>query len=125
MKAINSFFAVALCAILGSLVLGCGAKLNENTEGHLNSALEAQRAAFKACYEAALERDRETKGPMNLVLDVDKDSGKVTKSKVAMTTIKDEDMKKCVTGATEKIELPEPPGVPVEGRYNVVFGFEQ
>jgi hypothetical protein len=125
MKNTNSILVVALCALLGSLAAGCGAKLNENTEGQLKSALEAQREAFKACYEAALERDRNTQGPMNLVLDVHKESGKVTKAEVKITTISDEEMKKCVAGAAKQIKLPEPPGVPVEGHYAVAFGFEK
>jgi hypothetical protein len=125
MKAINRISAIALCAVLASLAAGCGAKLNENTEKQLKSALEAQREAFKACYEQALERDRNTQGPMSLVLDINKDPGAVTKAKVAITTIPDEEMKKCVVKVVDKIKLPEPPGVPVEGHYSLVFGFEK
>jgi len=125
MKTINSVFAIALCVILGSLAAGCGAKLNENTEKQLKSALEAQREAFKVCYEQALERDRNTQGPMSLVLDINKDPGAVTKAKVGMTTIQDDQMKKCVVKVVKEIKLPEPPGVPVEGHYSLAFGFEQ
>ncbi len=124
MRAIN-VFTIALCVVLGSLAAGCGAKLNENTEKQLKSALEAQREAFKTCYVDALERDRNIQGPMSLVLDIDKKSGAVTKAKVKVTPIADGEMKKCVAKAADKIKLPEPPGVPVEGHYSLVFGFEK
>jgi hypothetical protein len=125
MKTINSVFAIALCAILGSLAAGCGAKLNENTEKQLKSALEAQHDAFKACYEKALERDRNAQGPMNLELDINKTPGAVTKAKVGVSTIQDAEMKKCVVKVVKEIKLPEPPNVPVEGHYSLIFGFEK
>lgn len=125
MKTMKRVFAIALCVVLGSLAAGCGAKLNENTEKQLKSALEAQQEAFKACYEQALERNRNTQGPMSLVMDINKDPGAVTKAKVAVTTIPDEEMKSCVVKVVNKIKLPEPPGVPVEGHYSLVFGFEK
>jgi hypothetical protein len=125
MKNINSVFAIALCVILGSLAAGCGAKLNENTEKQLKSALEAQRDALKVCYEQALERDRNVQGPMALLLDINKTPGAVTKAKVGVTTIQDDEMKKCVVKVVKEIKLPEPPNVPVEGHYALVFGFEK
>ena len=122
MKKILTF---GLCFALASLFAACGAELNPKTQGHLHSALEAKQDAFKACYENALERDRELQGPMELVLDVHEESGKVTKAKVGKTKIGDKKMKKCVRKASSDIELPEPPGVPVEGHYTLDFGFEE
>jgi len=117
--------AIGLSLLLGGLAVGCGAKLNENTEKHLASALEAKKSDFKSCYEKALEKDRGVKGEMQLVLDVHYETGKVTKAEVKKSAIKDAGMKKCVAKAAKKIELPEPPNVYVEGHYTLVFRFEK
>jgi len=125
MKTTNLTFALGLTLVLGALVAACGAELNPKTEGHIIAALEAQKGAFKGCYEAALEKDREAKGEMALQLDINKDSGKVTKADVTKSDIENKKMQKCVAGAAGEIKLPEPPGVPVEGHYTLDFGFEQ
>lgn len=114
---------VLLVGFLLASLTGC-ASLNPNTEGQLVKELEAKNGAFKACYEAALEKDREVKGDMGLKLNVNKESGKVTKAKVKKGSIKDDAMKSCVCSAAEEIKLPEPPGVPVEGNYALEFSFE-
>jgi hypothetical protein len=117
-------FALGLCLALGALTAACGAELNPKTEGHIMSALQAKQDAFRACYEAALAKDREAQGEMGLLLDIHEKSGKVTKAQVKKSQINDNDMKQCVAGAAGDIKLPEPPGVPVEGHYTLDFGFE-
>jgi hypothetical protein len=111
------------CALLLGLATGC-AKINPNTESQLQAALEAKQGEFKKCYEDALNRDREIAGKVALKLQIDKAKGKVTKAEVEKTQIQDDDMKQCVASAAKSIELPEPPGVPVEGHYAVDFSFE-
>ncbi len=123
MKTTRIVTLVCLCLVLGSLASAC-AELNPNTEGHIMSALEAKKDAFKACYETALEKDREAKGNVGLLLDINEEPGEVTSSSVEETTITDADMPQCVADAASDISLPEPPGVPVEGHYTVEFGFE-
>ncbi len=125
MKTAKKMLAIALCLAFGMFAVACGAELNPKTEGQIQSALEAKRGAFKSCYEQALERDRNVKGPMNLVLDVHEESGKVTEAKVERTPIKDKKMKKCVSNAAGAIAVPDPPGVPVEGHYDLKFDFEK
>ena len=124
MKNTKTIMAFCLCLALGALAVACGAELNPKTEGHIMSALEAKRDAFKACYEAALEKDREAKGEMGLLLDINAKPGKVTNAKVEKSDIDNGKMKKCVTDAASDISLPEPPGVPVEGHYTLDFAFE-
>lgn len=124
MKRIKTRQIILLLAMLGSLFAACGAELNPKTEGHIVSALEAKRDAFQACYETALAKDREVKGEMALQLDINKENGKVTNTKVEKSAIADSTMKKCVCDATSDIKLAEPPGVPVEGHYALDFGFE-
>ena len=124
MKTNKMIFALGLCLALGMLVAACGAELNPKTEGQIISALDAQKGAFKSCYEAALQKDREFKGEMKLQLDIHQKSGKVTKAEVTKSDIKNKDMKQCVAGAAGEIKLPDPPGVPVEGHYTLDFGFE-
>lgn len=119
----NLFVALGLVVAAG-LMAGC-AELNPKTEGQLQSALEAKKEAFQKCYEAALKQDREVQGDVALVLDINADSGKVTKVKVAKSAIKDDEMKSCVAKAADAIKLPEPPCVPVEGHYTVDFGFSK
>jgi len=125
MKIKNLVLLVGLCMMLGSLALACAAELNPNTEKQLVSALNGKHDAFKACYETALTKDREVQGNEGLLLAIDKESGAVTTSSIEKTDIKDADMGKCVANATMDIKLPEPPNVPVEGHYNVAFGFEK
>lgn len=125
MKTMHVIFALGLCLALGSLAAACGAELNPKTEGHIMSALQAKQDAFKSCYEAALEKDREFKGEMALQLDIHQQSGKVTKAEVTKSEIKNKKMKECVAAAASDITLPEPPGVPVEGHYTLDFGFEK
>ena len=103
---------------------GCGATLNPNTEGQLQAALEAKTDAFRACYATALEKDRETQGTVGLKLDLGADSGDVTASSVNETTIDDADMNQCVADSASDISLEEPPGVPVEGFYDIEFSFQ-
>lgn len=113
----------AVCALILGISTGC-AQVNPNTQGQLQSALEAKQGEFKQCYEAALQRDREIQGNVALKLQIDKTNGKVTQAEVEKTRIADEDMKRCVANAAKTIELPEPPGVPVTGHYAVDFSFE-
>ncbi len=123
MKTTKILMLVCLCLVLGSLASAC-AELNPNTEGHIKSALEAKQDAFKACYVSALDRNRETQGTVGLLLDIHEESGAVNSSSVEETNITDEQMPQCVADAASDISLPEPPGVPVEGHYNIEFGFE-
>ncbi len=86
--------------------------------------LQARMDAFRGCYVEALERDRETEGRVGLLLEIDEDPGQVSSSTVDETNIRDAQMPQCVADAASDISLPEPPGVPVEGHYDVNFGFE-
>jgi hypothetical protein len=114
---------IGVSLALGFSIAACAA-LNPNTEGQIMAALEAQMGEFKACYETALDRDRNTKGTVGLKLKVHEQSGEVTSSSVENTTILDNDMNQCVANAASDISLPEPPGVPVEGYYDINFSFE-
>jgi hypothetical protein len=109
-----------LCMVLFS---AC-AELNPRTEGQLQAALESQTEAFKACYESALRRDRNTKGKMGLELRIEKNTGKVSSASIEKSNIGDAKMKQCVAGAAEEMALPEPPGKTVEGHWDVAFEFE-
>jgi len=121
-KKISTVMAVALFAATG-LMSACSS-LNPNTEGQILSALEAKKGEFKACYESALERNRETRGTVTLALKIDEVSGDVTSSSVDQSNIGDNGMNQCVANAASTISLPEPPGLPVEGNYGVNFDFE-
>ncbi|MDJ0762202.1 MAG: AgmX/PglI C-terminal domain-containing protein [Myxococcota bacterium] len=123
MKTRTMKVVLGLCLALSTSVMAC-AQLNPNTEGHIKAALEARKEAFKACYESALERDRETKGTVGLKLDLAKDTGSVTSAAVAKSDIQDTAMNQCVATTASDITLPEPPGVPVEGHYDIQFAFE-
>ena len=112
-----------LFTALGVTFGGC-ASLNPNTEGQILSALEAQTGEFQACYKAALERNRETRGTVTLKLKIDEVSGSVTSSSVNQSNISDNSMNQCVANAASSISLPEPPGLPVEGDYDINFDFE-
>jgi hypothetical protein len=124
MKTMRITGLVVLLVMLCGFVQGC-AKLNPNTETQLLSALEAKTEAFKACYVTALDRDREVEGSMGLGLKLNEESGDVTSSEIENSDIEDTDMQKCVVDAADDISLPEPPGVPVEGHYDLAFGFEE
>ena len=123
MRTLKTIMKAVICLALGLVALAC-VKLNPNTEGQIESALQAKKDAFKACYVAALEKNRKTKGKMTLVLKIDQETGKVTSASVKKSTIKDKAMKKCVSKAAKKITLPEPTVAPVEGRYDIAFNFE-
>ena len=125
MKRTKTRQMIGLFILLGSLVAACGAELNPKTEGHIVTALEAKREAFKVCYETALAKDREAKGEMSLLLDINEETGKVTDTQVEKSDIADSTMKECVSDAAVDITLAEPPGVPVEGHYALDFGFEE
>ncbi len=86
--------------------------------------LQARMDAFKGCYSDALERDRETEGRVGLLLEINEEPGQVTSSTVEETNIQDAQMPDCVADAAGDISLPEPPGVPVEGHFDINFGFE-
>lgn len=124
MKTMNLIVALGMALALGMFVVACGAELNPKTEGQIVSALEAQKGAFKGCYETALQKNRELQGDMALQLDIHQASGKVTKAQVTKSDIPNKKMKECVAGAAGTIKLPDPPGVPVEGHYTLTFGFE-
>lgn len=111
-------------SLLLALLAGSCARLNPNTENNIDSALEAKRGAFQACYEDALDRNQETQGMVALQLTIDAQKGDVTSSTVAQTNIDDEEMPSCVAHAAEDITLSEPPGVRVDGQYEFVFELE-
>ena len=123
MKKTTNIKVVSLFAVLGFMFAACAA-LNPNTEGQILSELEAKKGEFKVCYETALERNRETKGTVGLALKIHEESGQVTSSSVEDSTIADNEMNQCVANAASDISLPEPPGVPVEGHYDINFDFE-
>lgn len=112
-----------LKSLLGLFVLsmatgGC-ASLNPNTEAQLREGLEAHREAYQACYAAALERDRNVKGDVDLVVELEAEATELSAVAVEETDIEDEDLGQCIADAAEGTILPEPPGVPVEGHYRV------
>ncbi len=125
MKIAKLIILAGLVLSLGASAMACAAELNPNTEGQLLSALDAQRGAFKTCYESALAKDRTVQGNMGLLLAINQESGAVTSSSIEKTEIKDGQMGQCVSNAAMSIKLPEPPNVPVEGHYNIAFGFEK
>ena len=111
--------------IVSGLLFSACAALNPNTEGQILSELEARKGEFQKCYESALDRNRDTKGIVGLDLKIDGEKGAVTSSSVGdSTTIGDNEMNMCVANSTQDITLPEPPGVPVEGHYDINFDFE-
>ncbi len=115
---------LGLVLVLGLVFSACAA-LNPNTEGQILSELEAKKGEFKQCYESALERDRDTKGMVGLDLKIDGEKGAVTSSSIGdSTTVSDNEMNTCVASSAQDITLPEPPGVPVEGHYDINFDFE-
>ncbi len=114
---------IALLFAVGFLAAACSA-LNPNTEGQILSALEAKSGEFQACYQSALERNRETRGTVTLKLKFDEVSGDVTSSSVDQSNVGDNSMNTCVANAASSISLPEPPGLPVEGDYDINFDFE-
>ena len=111
------------CLAVGLVFAACSA-LNPNTEGQILSALEAKQGEFQACYQSALERNRETRGTVTLKLKFDEVSGDVTSSSVDQSNIGDNSMNTCVANAASGISLPEPPGLPVEGAYDINFDFD-
>jgi hypothetical protein len=123
MKNTKMIAMVSLFVLMGSAVFGCKS-LNPNTERLILEALEAKKGEFKACYESALERNRETRGTVTLKLKFDEVSGDNTSSSVDATNIADNTMNVCVQTSTQSISLPEPPGLPVEGNYDINFDFE-
>ena len=123
MKTTKHMIMFGLVAVIGFMFAAC-ASLNPNTEGQILSELEAKKGEFKVCYEAALERNRETKGTVGLALKIHEESGQVTSSSVDDSTVADNEMNQCVANAASDISLPEPPGVPVEGHYDINFDFE-
>jgi TonB family protein len=120
---ISTIMMFGLFTAIGVVFSGCSS-LNPNTEGHILSALEARKGEFQSCYQSALERNRETRGTVTLKLKIDEVSGDVTSSSVEQSNIGDNSMNQCVSNAASAISLPEPPGLPVEGNYDINFDFE-
>ena len=123
MNAMRKAIILGFSLVLGFAVTSCKA-LNPNTEGQILSALEAKMSEFKVCYESALDKDRNTKGMIGLKLKIHEVTGEVTSSSVENSTIINNEMQECVRVAASDISLPEPPGIPVEGNYDINFDFE-
>jgi hypothetical protein len=123
MKISKIMGVVGLFVLMSIAGLGCRS-LNPNTEGQILNALEAKKGEFKACYVSALERNRETRGTVTLTLKFDEVSGDTTSASVDASNIADNAMNICVSTAAQNISLPEPPGLPVEGNYDINFDFE-
>lgn len=124
MKPMNKIVVWSLGLMLLASLVGC-AKLNPNTEGQIQAALQAKAAAFKICYEDALTRDREGKGNVGLRLEIAAESGQVTSAAVSSSDFQDPAMNQCVQTAASGISLDEAPGVPVESNNNVLFSFQE
>lgn len=123
MKNAKSVVMVCLFMLMGTAAVGCKS-LNPNTERHITEALEAKKGEFKSCYESALKRNRDTRGTVTLNLKFDEVSGDNTSSSVDGTNISDNTMNVCVQTTAQSISLPEPPGLPVEGNYDINFDYE-
>jgi len=123
MKTTKKVSILGLFLLVSVAGFGCRS-LNPNTEAQILSELEAKKGEFKQCYVSALDRNRETRGTVTLKLKFDEVSGDTTSSSVDATNIGDNTMNQCVAGAASNISLPEPPGLPVEGDYDINFDFE-
>jgi hypothetical protein len=121
----TTVFALGLIVILGALASACAAKLNEKFEPALNSALDASKGQFKACYEDALTRDREAKGEMNLSIAFEAQGKAPSDVDVTKSAIGDGKMKQCVANAASAINLTEMPNVAVERKQTISFEFEK
>jgi hypothetical protein len=113
-----------LAVCITAICVSACSSLNPNTEKQILSALEAKTGEFQSCYQSALERNRETRGTVTLNLKIDEISGKVVSSSVNQSNVADNNMNECVKNAASDISLPEPPGLPVEGYYDINFDFE-
>jgi hypothetical protein len=114
---------VGLLSAAAILSVGACASLNPNTEAQLRQALEAKQGKFQECHMSALDRDRETKGTVTLKLKLHEETGEVLAASVERTDVRDTTMNVCVSNAVSDISLPEPPGLPVEAEYDIVFDF--
>jgi len=116
---------LGLIVVLGALSSACAAKLNEKFEPALNSALDASKGQFKACYEDALTRDREAQGEMKLAIAFDAQGKAPSAVDVKKTAINDDKMKQCVVGAAKAITLTEMPNIAVERNQTLSFEFQK
>jgi hypothetical protein len=121
----TTVFALGLILVLGALASACAAKLNEKFEPALNSALDASKGQFKACYEDALKRDREAQGEMDLAIAFQAEGKAPSDVAVAKSAINDDKMKVCVADAAKAISLTEMPNIPVERKQTLSFEFEK
>ena len=111
------------CAIMlafAFMAIGC-AELNPKFEESLNNALDAQKGEFQACYEAALQKDRNAQGEMDIHLEFTPNKKKAEKAKVTRSDITVKGMKKCVTQAAKSVKTTELPGTWVNGNYTLDF----
>jgi hypothetical protein len=118
-------FLIGLIVGVGVLASGCGAKLNPKFDKAVSSALEASKGEFKACYEDALTRDRDTKGDMDLAVSFKAEAKTPSEVDIKKSEIKDDAMKTCVKKAAKGITVTEKPGAPVEKQQKVEFKFEK
>ena len=121
----TTVFAIGLILVLGALASACAAKLNEKFEPALNSALDASKGQYKACYEDALTRDREAQGEMDLSIAFEAQGKTPSAVDVKKSAIDDAKLKQCVVGATKGISLSEMPNVAVERDQTLSFEFEK
>ncbi len=103
-----------------SLLTGC-AKLNPKFEDSLNNAIMAKTGDFENCYTAALKKNPETKGDMQLKLEFEPNAKKAKSASIVATKIKDAGMKKCVVAVAQTVETVELPGTWVDGKYTLEF----
>lgn len=116
--------AAILLLGLGMMASACAPKLNPNFNSSLATAMDAKKSEFQSCYEQALKKNRNVQGDMRLVLQFGPKQKQASDAQVAQTDITDEQMKQCVLTAAKGAATAHAPGVNVDAKYTVNFGFK-
>lgn len=113
-----TFRQFAMAALLAAAA-GCGGI--GNAQKQLRSAVDAKKPTLDQCYGAALQRNKETVGDMDLVIHVAEKTGQVEKVDVVRDGVGDGELSQCVQSALVGIGVDPKPKANLEISYTLQF----
>ena len=114
-------------ALLSIIFLtGCAAVPHQSYDREkVRLAINSHKKAFKACYDEALNRDKDVKGRVVIEFDIETE-GKVTKAFAITNDTKDAVLGACLSDKVKSITFPEPPDAEIARvRYPFVFSSQK
>ena len=106
---------------IASTVFGCAGTLGGKTRDALREVVTAKQADLQTCYAAALAKNRDAAGQVELAVHVQSNQKTVHQVDVVQSAIDDTEMQACVQRTVGGVTIPQAPSGNVEAHFTLDF----